>query len=49
MEGWLEVVANNGDKLSLLHSKKYGMGYVDTPSKTKHIVDSLIALGASPK
>lgn len=49
MEGWLEVVGNDGHKFSLIHSKKYGMGYVDTPEKTKHIVDSLVALGASLK
>ena len=46
VEGWLEVVASDGDKTSLLHSKKYGMGYVDTPEKKQHIVDGLLALGA---
>ena len=46
VEGWLEVVASDGDRSALLHSKTYGMGYVDTPEKKQHIVDGLLALGA---
>ena len=46
VEGWLEVVAAEGGKSKLLHSKKYGMGFVDTPAKTKRIIDDLMAMGA---
>ena len=46
VEGWLEVVATDAGKSSLLHSKKYGMGYVDTPEKKQRIIDQLLALGA---